>query len=264
MCNDEDETLACARKLVGHFKSSSQATSRLLEVQESFHGKGKTVVVDVKTRWWSTLAMCRRLLELKCHFNSLEKENELDCNLTEKQWKTIELVCKLLAPFGDMQQLLEGEKYISGSIVCLMISTGREHLVSTIANADLGSVLHDVASKLLDDFNYRWGDGNNVFTENNTRVARNRQKGIPLKLLQASVLDPRFKFLPGVNNADRSAIWTSVRDLCLAMDEQTLDAHQLPPDPPIAHQVENFGNQGKIRVSGNRTYQTYCSNDWEL
>ena len=172
---------------------------------------------------------------MKPHFNFLKESNELNCNLNEAQWITIEAVCQLLAPFAEMQKLLEGEKYITGSIVCLMVATGRSHLRRTISNADAGTPIYTLASKMLIDYNSRWGEGENVFTENDTSAARNRQKGIPLKLLQACVLDPRFKFIPGVSNFDRTAIWKSVHESCIAMDEDnpSNNPYVVPPEPVV-------------------------------
>ena len=56
--DDEDDTLSGARKLVGHFKGSTQANARLLDLQDNSAGKKVTVIADVATRWWYTYAMC--------------------------------------------------------------------------------------------------------------------------------------------------------------------------------------------------------------
>ena len=60
-------TLEKARDIVGHFNSSTQAEKRLLVIQEQIDPSvnAKSLIQDVRTRWWSTYNLCNRLVELE-------------------------------------------------------------------------------------------------------------------------------------------------------------------------------------------------------
>jgi len=57
------ELMANARKLVGHFKHSSAATSRLHAIQQDIGLPNHQLIQDVATRWNSTYHMLDRLSE---------------------------------------------------------------------------------------------------------------------------------------------------------------------------------------------------------
>jgi hypothetical protein len=59
------------------------------------------LIQDVVTRWWSTFAMCLRLLRCKPYLDFMEQRGELMCNLTPDQWAIIEVTQSILEPFDD-------------------------------------------------------------------------------------------------------------------------------------------------------------------
>jgi len=73
-------TLKACRNLIDFFNSSPQATIKLLGKQ--VEGRAVKPIEDVTTRWWSTYAMCDRLLRLKMYLCLHENEGALTCNLT--------------------------------------------------------------------------------------------------------------------------------------------------------------------------------------
>ena len=61
--------------------------------------------------------MCERLLRLKPYFALMAAEGNLDCNLNDRQWQIVEDTCVLLKPFMFAQKTLEGECYVTNSMV---------------------------------------------------------------------------------------------------------------------------------------------------
>ena len=109
-------TMKKCRDLVGHFVMSSQATE-LLRIKQG--AKPVNVIQDVVTRWWSTYAMLERLKYLKIYIQMMVRENLLlpTINLSNEQWMIVEDICAILAPFRNVQQLMEGEKYVTVSLI---------------------------------------------------------------------------------------------------------------------------------------------------
>lgn len=73
------------RALVGHVISSTRSHGLLMSLQGA---NGVTVIQDVVTRWWSTFAMCNRLLELEGYFKVMEVKSAdfAPFNLTALDW----------------------------------------------------------------------------------------------------------------------------------------------------------------------------------
>lgn len=119
---------------------------------------------------------------------------------------------EVLKPFMAAQLTLEGEKYVTISMVPYMISTIRAGLQNVVNGVRSSECVKTLATIMLNDFNQRWGSGEDgsVFTENQVRGDRQRQKGIPKKTLMAAALDPRTKSLGYIGPTDREAIWTAV------------------------------------------------------
>jgi KRAB domain-containing zinc finger protein len=82
-----------------------------------------------------------------------------------------------------------------------------------------------LAKILLDDFNGRFGDGENDVYSDQVRIGRmNRQVGLHPMVILASALDPRVKSLnPFIPEGEREAVWSAVLD---KMVEIAVDEHQ--------------------------------------
>jgi len=65
--------------------------------------------------------MCDRLLRLKMYLCLRENEGDLTCNLTDSQWCIVLDLHILLKPFMIAQRLLEGQSYVTISLVPYMV-----------------------------------------------------------------------------------------------------------------------------------------------
>jgi hypothetical protein len=95
--------------------------------------RAKKTIQDVATRWWSTYSMVQRLLHLRAHIwlvcnLPLNRTNRSLVNLTESQWALLGDIDKILKPFMLAQELLEGEKYVTLSLVVTIIEKIRRNL----------------------------------------------------------------------------------------------------------------------------------------
>jgi hypothetical protein len=70
------------RLIVGHFKSSSQASDGLKDVQIKLGLNDYVVIQDVKTRWWSSEMMVTRIRLLQLPLQSFALAGHLEAHLT--------------------------------------------------------------------------------------------------------------------------------------------------------------------------------------
>ena len=77
------------------------------------------VIQDVVTRWWSTYRMLERLLYLRPYLQLMVRENLLHAslNLSGEQRQVVEDLCAILAPFKQVQEKMEGEKYVTITLI---------------------------------------------------------------------------------------------------------------------------------------------------
>lgn len=150
--NGADNLMSRARALVGHFSSSSQASEALANVQRRGpNTKSVVVMQDVKTRWWSTWKMIQRLKILKNYFSILVADGvqNPNKNLTQSEWNVLSEIEEILEPFVSIQRLLEGQKYVTISLVTYLISTVRNRLIKMSTDAVSG-VLRILCREMLE------------------------------------------------------------------------------------------------------------------
>ncbi|CAN0305334.1 unnamed protein product, partial [Scytosiphon promiscuus] len=117
------DSMAHARLCVRRYTKSSQAAHRLAECLVFLRMNPLKVIQDVETRWWSTHSCLERLVFLKpaiqMHEAELARASRATYQplLSEVDWAIIELLVPLLEPFMVVQRLLEGEKYVTVSLV---------------------------------------------------------------------------------------------------------------------------------------------------
>jgi len=231
--NGEVFTMKAARKLVGHFKHSPKQTEILREVQSTHNiPEVVNVIEDVATRWWSTFTMCERLLRLKVSIDFMEANRGLECNLTPSQWKNISVLCEVLRPFMAAQKCLEGQKYVTISLIPGFIHSIRNSL-DTVRTACESETVRNLCGEMYDDFCERWGSGleGTLVHENEVRGVRNRQKGLPLSVLLASAVDPRTKFLPGIPDRDKVELRNVLRAELLKLGNGDVEVVSEPIAP---------------------------------
>jgi hypothetical protein len=84
-----------ARAIVQYFNKSTQATKTLKDQQQEsslakYIGKPLNILQDVKTRWWSTYHMLKRLRFLREAISHYVVDNPHDSdvvNLTHQEWR---------------------------------------------------------------------------------------------------------------------------------------------------------------------------------
>ncbi len=210
--------MSACRAIVNFFNSSLQAMSKLLSKQVM--DRAVRPIKDVVTRWWSTYSMIERLLRLKIYLAILEEKGDLTINLTEVQWNIVADLKALLKPFMIAQRLLEGQAYVTISLVPFMIYKIRKDL--TFAVQDQNATRHVIAvgTKMLNKLNETFGTGAEGTVAYADEGARRRPRGIPLITLMASILDPRMKAGIGIPHLDKTFVWRMIREdaINLAVD----------------------------------------------
>jgi len=205
-------TMSACRSIVNFFNSSTQAMSKLLSKQ--VQGRAVRPIQDVVTRWWSTYSMLERLLRLKMYLVILQEEGDFTGNLSEDQWKIAADLKSLLQPFMIAQRLLEGESYITISLVPFMIYKIRKDLALAVQHEVASPHVVMVGTKMLNKLNETFGNGaeGTVVLDNFDEGARRRPKGIPMLTLMASILDPRMKAGIGIPHLDNGYVWRMIKD----------------------------------------------------
>ena len=273
LCNLKgvNEILATCRSIVGSIRHSSLAEEELKRLQIIFnelHPKEADIVVtviqDINVRWWSTFNMLERFLRLQRCVNLMCISRIIDHTvLLSHEWLFIEHLNKLLRPFKNFQLILEGEKYVTISMLPEIIINIRKHLISyasdatttanivdtkitkkkiadganlvDVANLDEANIkdsIANIAKILLEDFCNRWGDGEEAFDQSNYRVDRNRQIGIPKLAFIAAAMDPRTKELDFLSEGDKAKVWNCVDYLMKFWSSQ--ESQELIVETPVA------------------------------
>jgi hypothetical protein len=201
-------TMAMCRSLVNFFNSSSQATLKLKEKAKARLGVPLTVIQDVCTRWWSTYSMCERLIRLKDVLTIMSLEGDLRVSLSDVQWIIVKDLVSLLKPFMVAQRLLEGETYVTISLIPYMLYRIRSGLLNALTDPLSSDQVKSVATLMIEKFNTEFGTGieGTVARDHLMEGNRRRSYGIPKLVLIAVVLDPRTKSFVGIPKADQDVI----------------------------------------------------------
>jgi len=187
---------------VQYFTKSNQALDLLKQRQKIIPlyadlKQPLTILQDVWTRWWSTWRMIRRLRFLRSAIDSLIGSREATCeDLSDEQWKVLEYVQKSLASPSEAQRILEGEKYVTSSLVPRSIHRIRKNYCSMIQDNNTPEPVKMLVKKLLEDLDKRWEptpDGKVCFSEEIKRGKGNRYVHIHPFFFYAAFLDPRMK-----------------------------------------------------------------------
>ena len=207
-----DGVMGIARGIVAYFSGSTQAMEKLLNIQgcdvlTTYKNQKHPVktIQDNVTIWWSTFRILRRLRWLRPAITMLQSLEEIDCEmLTNDQWKILHQIEISLMTMAKWQRLLEGDTYVTGSLVVLAIFRIRKAFVAVLeSNLTDGAVKH-LTSVLLDDFDERYipadSSGKVAYTGKADVGFRNRYTTVNPYLMTASLLDPRVKgFLNGTD-----------------------------------------------------------------
>ena len=111
------------------------------------------------------------------------------------------------------QRLLEGQSYVTISLVPFMVYKMRKDLTNAVSNELSSQHVVITGTKMLNKLNEIFGTGaqGTVALDNFDEGARRRPKGIPLLTLMASLLDPRMKAGIGLPDLDKGYIWNAIK-----------------------------------------------------
>lgn len=192
-----------ARDIVQYFNKSTQATKKLKDQQQKsslskYSGRPKNILQDVKTRWWSTFRMLKRLRFLReaiCHYIVDNPEETEALTITTQEWKICYQVEVTLTTMGFWQCVLEGEKYVTGSLVPLAIySSIRQSFLQVIGSGAAEEAVKKLTRILLNDFDQRYHPtaAGKLKYEREALVGHgNRYISIHPYFFKAAFLDPR-------------------------------------------------------------------------
>jgi hypothetical protein len=167
--------------------------------------------------------MCKRLLRLKHVLTIMTLEGDLRVSLTDAQWAIVKDETILLKPFMIAQKLLEGESYVTVSLIPFMLYKNRSSLEQANSNPSSSHQVVSVFAVMLQKFEEEFGSGveHTITTDHLLEGNHWQSVGIPKIVLIAMCLDPRTKSAIGIPNADRELIWQYLEndliDLTFAM-----------------------------------------------
>ena len=158
------------RSIVGYFEKSTQATSKLLNFQSKSDVKEykeqprpKKILQDVVTRWWSTYRMLRRARFLKKAIMGLLAAEEVSCDtMSASEWAILHQIEITLETMAHFQRVLEGEYYVTASLVPIAVYQIRKKYQEVINSAHSLEEVKNLVKILLADFDKRYhpADGN--------------------------------------------------------------------------------------------------------
>lgn len=112
------DVVAIGRKIVGHFKHSPLAYSRLQALQKTQLGVPlKRLQQDVPTRWNSTFYMLQSLLEQKRTLAAYSADYELPATINAHQWGLVENVLTLLSPFEQLTREISASEASAADVI---------------------------------------------------------------------------------------------------------------------------------------------------
>ncbi|XP_032358832.1 zinc finger BED domain-containing protein 4 [Etheostoma spectabile] len=166
------DIIACGRRIVGHFKHSQLAYSRLQNIQKQLGQPIKRLQQDVPTRWNSTVNMLQSLMEQKRALCAYGADYDLPSMFTGSQWKLVENMISLLAPFEELTHQISSSTASVADVIPSIRALTR--LLEKTAETDHG--VKTSKATLLE-------------------AVQNRFSDIQSKRLYtiATVLDPRYK-----------------------------------------------------------------------
>ncbi|KAL1278883.1 hypothetical protein QQF64_025556 [Cirrhinus molitorella] len=130
------DVVALGKKIVGHFKHSQLASSRLQSIQKELGIPIKSLKQDVATRWNSTFYMMESLVEQKRALAAYAAEFELPASLTANQWGILENMITLLAPFEQLTREISSAEASAADVIPAVVALTR--LLGKSSDADRG------------------------------------------------------------------------------------------------------------------------------
>ena len=170
------DVLATCRKIVGHFKHSTVAYSRLCSIQERLDIPQHRLQQDIRTRWNSSLYMVQSVIEQKMALAAYATESDIPI-LSATQLDLAEKIIAALLPINELTNSVSADS-ASVSVIIPFVKM----LIKTLEKHHNDSGVRTMKKEMLLSVKRRFDD---------------IESNVPLVI--ACLLDPRFKdrFLSG-------------------------------------------------------------------
>jgi hypothetical protein len=173
-------------------------------------------------------------MKLQTVLTIMHLEGSMRLFLTDAQWDIVTDMVVVLKPFMIAQRLLEGQSYVTISLIPYMLYKIRNGL--RIANVDpLSSPqAQSITTQMLEKFNEEFGTGEEytVAVDRVTETRNRRVKGIPMIVLIAMFLDPWTKTGTEIPVANHEIMWQYIEVELVEL------AMQLGPRAPPAQPID--------------------------
>ena len=184
--------LARCSRLVKFFRKSTVAANLLTKKQAALESPVHKLVKDVETRWNSTYDMVQRIIEQQgpvCA--TLVELKRLDLLPKEEDFTLLEQLVNVLKPFRDVTIQVQGEQYVTISIIRPLLHHLTENVLQ-LQETD-SSVIKNMKRDMVSNLGSRY-----------------QSLSISNLLDCACFLDPRFKSLPFMSEDNRKKLHTFV------------------------------------------------------
>jgi hypothetical protein len=197
-----DGVMKLLRSLIELFTKSIQNVNELKRVQSYLNvysdRRAVTVLQDVKTRWWSTFRMLKRLLHLRTALTVMSVNKWIPNGYmpSEGQWNVVEQIVVCLTTMAKFQCVLEAEQCVTASLVVLAVFQIRASYVKVAEDTNTLEPVRSLSKALLKDFDERFHpeDGGKVKYTGQADIGfHNRYTGVHPYFFIASMVDPRTK-----------------------------------------------------------------------
>jgi hypothetical protein len=155
--------MAKLRSIIRYFEKSTQATTKLLDFQrnsginEYKDQRPKKLLQDVITRWWSTFRSLWRAWFLKKAILGLLAAEEVSCDsMSPDEWSILHQIEVFLETMARFQRVLEGEYYVTASLVPVAVFQIRKGYQAVIDNDETLEQVRALTKILLADFDKRY------------------------------------------------------------------------------------------------------------
>lgn len=105
-----ESVIVKARHLVAHIRKSPTLIDVLVK------RVGKSVIMDCTTRWNSTNAMIKRLIDIKSAVNEVMSDASID-TLVASEWAKLDEVVNLLEPFAVHTDVLQSDTFSLSNVI---------------------------------------------------------------------------------------------------------------------------------------------------
>jgi hypothetical protein len=256
-----------ARNVAGHYNHSSQAAASLKALATALGITKTSLDNDVVTRFWSTHKFAESMVILKPAIISLQDKTPENCHMSPTDWLIIQSATVLLEPFMIVQQLLEGEKYVTNSLVIPLVYDLRNKLQTVVntytticASAESTTVAEKVlptAVEMLKVFNEKFGDGTQICLYE--EGPRRQPKGFYPDQVCATALDPRTKDLVGVPDNEKQEVWELLKERVvsrmLIIAEKSTPVGTVAPGTPSSVDAQVSSSDAAISKRTNQLFR---------